>query len=220
MTILALEFSAELRSAAVLVEGATPSCATEQRPREHGPFALIERALAAAGVEREQIDCIAIGLGPGSYTGIRAAIAVAQGWNLGRQVRLVGLSSMEVLAEQAQAAGACGSVSFVVDAQRGEIYWAKYSLGSAERTILQPLRLATWDELDGARDAGEPIFGPDPKLSERGVQLLMPSAAILAGQALGPIPEVPPAQFEPIYLRPISFVKAPPPRAIPPRPGG
>lgn len=219
MTILALEFSAELRSAAVLVEGAAPECVTDQRPREHGPIALIEQALIAAGVEREQIDCIALGLGPGSYTGIRAAIAMAQGWNLGRKVRLVGLSSMEGLAEQAQAAGTRGSASFVVDAQRGEIYWTKYCLGPVERMILQPLRLATWEELDAAREEGESIFGPDPKLSERGVQLLIPSARILARQARESGLELAPEQLEPIYLRPTSFVKAPPPRVIPPRPG-
>jgi tRNA threonylcarbamoyladenosine biosynthesis protein TsaB len=219
MTILALEFSAELRSAAVLVEGTAPSCATEQRPREHGPIALIEQALAAAGVEREAIEGIAIGLGPGSYTGIRAAIAVAQGWCLGRKVRLVGLSSMEVLAEQVQSAGVRGRVNLVVDAQRGEIYWTKYFIGPVERTILQPLRLATWEDLDAARAEDEPLFGPDPKLSERGVKLLMPSAAILARQALGQGAEVAPEQLEPIYLRPTSFVKAPPPRVIPPRPG-
>jgi len=48
------------------------------------PLRLVERALAEAKVERGQIECVAVGLGPGSYTGIRGAIALAQGWQLAR----------------------------------------------------------------------------------------------------------------------------------------
>ena len=64
---------------------------------------MIESALRQAGLEREEIECIAVGLGPGSYTGIRAAIALAQGWQLARGVKLLGVSSAECLATQAQA---------------------------------------------------------------------------------------------------------------------
>ena len=66
----------------------------EPRARPGRP-ALIDDALREAGVEREQIDCLAIGLGPGSYTGVRAAIAVAQGWQLARGIRLLGVSTAE-----------------------------------------------------------------------------------------------------------------------------
>ena len=52
---------------------------------------MIESALAEAKIEREQIEVIAVGLGPGSYTGIRAAISVAQGWQLARGVKLLGV---------------------------------------------------------------------------------------------------------------------------------
>ena len=43
------------------------------------PFEMIEQALRETAVSREAIECIAVGIGPGSYTGIRAAIALAQG---------------------------------------------------------------------------------------------------------------------------------------------
>jgi tRNA threonylcarbamoyladenosine biosynthesis protein TsaB len=216
MTILALEFSAELRSAAVLVEGAVPACAREERPREHGPMRLIGQALNQAGVERESIEGIAVGLGPGSYTGIRAAIAVAQGWRLGRKVRLVGLSSMEVLAAQVQAAGVQGRFSVVVDAQRGEVYWAQYEIAAGVFELVQPLRLAEGSDLEALIAAGEPVYGPDSKMVERGVRRLVPDAATLAGLAVGRHDDVAPESLEPIYLRVPSFVKAPPARVITP----
>lgn len=68
-------------------------------------FGLIETALAQAGIEREQIECVAVGLGPGSYMGTRIAIAIAQGWQLARGVKTAGISSDDALARQAGGPG-------------------------------------------------------------------------------------------------------------------
>jgi tRNA A37 threonylcarbamoyladenosine modification protein TsaB len=87
MTILAVEFSSAQRSVAVVKakEGATAGLLTEViESRAHGGQALgmISEALREAQLEREQIETLVIGLGPGSYAGIRSAIALAQGWQL------------------------------------------------------------------------------------------------------------------------------------------
>ena len=100
MKILALEFSSEQRSAAVVENGVVLGEAHETAGKHTQAFALIEQALAKAGLEREQIDCIAVGLGPGSYMGTRIAIAIAQGWQLARGVKTAGISSAEGLARQ------------------------------------------------------------------------------------------------------------------------
>jgi len=215
MKILALEFSSDLRSAAVHTGLSSPICARENAPRECGPMALIERALGDAQVEREEIDCVTVGLGPGSYTGIRAAIAVAQGWQLAREVRLLGLSSMEVLAEQIHATGMRGRVNLVVDAQRGEVYWAQYLIVTEGCQTVEPLRLAKWDHLRPVTEKGEPLFGPDPAMADRGVRMLTPNAAFLAIVAARRDDRMAPEALEPIYLRIPSFVKAPPSRVIP-----
>ena len=86
--------------------------------------------LREAGLEREQIEVIAVGLGPGSYTGIRVAISIAQGWQLARGVKLLGVSSAECLAAQAQAEKIFGRVNVVIDAQRNEFYLAAYEISS------------------------------------------------------------------------------------------
>ena len=77
MTILAIEFSSETRSAAVLSDGRVAGHAAETGGRR--AIGLVEKALQQAGAEREDVEIIAVGLGPGSYTGIRGAIALAQG---------------------------------------------------------------------------------------------------------------------------------------------
>src|SRR5580704_7966632 len=124
MTILALEFSSPQRSVAVLRMGDTPVVAEaiEAGGRNTTAFGMIEKVLAEAKIEREEIDVIVVGLGPGSYTGIRAAISIAQGWRLARGIKLLGVNSVEAIAAQAQVENFFGRVNVVIDAQRNEFY--------------------------------------------------------------------------------------------------
>src|SRR5439155_24509080 len=103
MKILALEFSSDRRSVAVVANGQLCAQAHEARARASNALALVNEALRAAGLEGEQINRLAIGLGPGSYTGIRAAIALAQGWQLARDTAAIGGSTVQGLACQANA---------------------------------------------------------------------------------------------------------------------
>ena len=147
---------------------------------------------------------IAVGLGPGSYTGIRAAIAVAQGWQLARGVKLLGSSSAECLAAQAQ--GIFGRVNVVIDAQRGEFYAATWEISAAARAEIAPLKIVAAAEIAARKNAGEICAGPavDP--------VLFPSAGMLARLAAGRNDFVAGEKMEPVYLREVSFVKAPPSR--------
>jgi tRNA threonylcarbamoyl adenosine modification protein YeaZ len=134
MKILAVEFSSEQRSVAVCKQAAVlpPRCwAAPWNRASIAPSALVEEALRQARCEREEIETIAVGLGPGSYTGIRGAIALAQGWQLGRGVNVIGLSSVECLAAGAEQEKIFGPVNIIVDAQRQEFYLARYEIGPA-----------------------------------------------------------------------------------------
>ena len=122
MKILALEFSSPRRSVAVAVEGVTRGTAAEAGGRTTHAFAMIDSALAQAGWQREEIDCLAVGTGPGSYAGIRIAIAIAQGWQIARGVKLLGISSAEAVAARAGQSGRT-NVHIGLDAQRMNSTW-------------------------------------------------------------------------------------------------
>ena len=74
------------------------------------------------------------------YTGIRSAISIAQGWQLARPIKLLGVSSADAVAAQAQTEGATGRVHVVIDAQRGEFYLAGYQLAAEGSREVEPFR--------------------------------------------------------------------------------
>jgi tRNA threonylcarbamoyl adenosine modification protein YeaZ len=136
MKILAVEFSSSQRSVAVLngrAVGVPIAEVVDTSPRGSEALGMVETALRQGQIEREQIECVAVGLGPGSYTGIRSAIALAQGWELAageRDIKFIGLSSADCIAAEAQADGLKGSLAVVIDAQRNEFYLASYNMGA------------------------------------------------------------------------------------------
>ncbi|HEY2329179.1 MAG TPA: tRNA (adenosine(37)-N6)-threonylcarbamoyltransferase complex dimerization subunit type 1 TsaB [Verrucomicrobiae bacterium] len=205
MTILALEFSSERRSAALARDGMVLSeAAGQDAGRATDALGLIGKVLAEAKISREEIEAIAVGLGPGSYTGIRAAIAVAQGWQLARGVKLLGVGSAESLAAQAQAGKIFGRVNVVVDAQRGEFYLATWEISGAARTLIAPLKIVTATEVKSWRAAGEIFVGPEEAAA------LLPQAAMVARLAAGRTDFCAGEKLEPVYLRETTFIKTQP----------
>ncbi len=211
MKILAIEFSSEQRSVAVLADGRVLGVATESSTRATPAIGLAGRALTEAGLEREEIECLAIGLGPGSYTGIRTAIALAQGWQLAsgpNGVKLLGLSSAACLAEEAQARGWFGAVNVIIDAQRNEFYLAGYEVGPGGCKEVQPLKLAGLEEARARSAAGAMMVGPEANRWFEAGRKLFPGAAMLGSLAAGCPDFVSGEKLEPIYLRETNFVKA------------
>lgn len=215
MKTLALEFSSATRSVAVVEDGQVRSQAREIEAGETRAFHMIESVLREAGLEREAIDCVAVGLGPGSYTGIRMAIALAQGWQLAHPVNLQGVSSVDCLAAQAQAEKIYGRVHIVVDAQRNELYLRAYEIDSKAWRPAEALRLASLAEVKEREAGGGIVVGPEVGRWFPSGCVICPAAAALGMLAARRSDFVPATALEPIYLREARFVKAPPPR-IPP----
>lgn len=217
MKILGLDFSSDRRSAAALEAGGGVAPALKAEAAESGDrsvqaLTLVDSVLRQAGWERQDVECIALGLGPGSYAGIRSSIALAQGWQLARGVRLLGVSSVECLAAQARAEGLWGSIAIVIDAQRGEFYLARYEIRPEGWSLVEPLRLAAREAVQERLAAGEVVLGPEVKGWFAEGRRMFPGAGTVASLAVGREDFVPGETLEPIYLRPVSFVKAPPPR--------
>jgi tRNA threonylcarbamoyladenosine biosynthesis protein TsaB len=217
MTILSLEFSANARSVAVWPNGSPAeaqvqvTAADERRSRIH-PLALIERALREAQVDRRDVDLIAVGLGPGSYTGIRSAIAIAQGWSLGSTCRISGVPTVQALAAQAVEAGTEGAFHIVIDAQRDEFYVADYETIGAVLEQRKQLRILTRPELG---DLTAPLVGPSLKSLGLSGSDLLPQATMIGMIARRAGDTCIASDLVPIYLRETAFVKAPPARTLP-----
>ena len=217
MKILALDFSSPQRSVAVLTasDAAAHEILDSSPGRDMKPFALIEAALRQAGLEREAIECLAIGLGPGSYTGIRVAVSLAQGWQLATGVKLLGVSSVECLAAQAVTDEVSGKFSVVIDAQRGEFYLASYETQNGAAREMTPLKLATRAEVEERERAGDQLIGPEVTRWLPNGRIVFPQAATLARLAAKRSDFVSGEKLDPIYLRETTFVKAPPARPLP-----
>ena len=217
MKILALDFSSPQRSVAVLTapEAAAHEVLDSSPGRDMKPFALIEAALRQAGLEREAIECLAIGLGPGSYTGIRVAVSLGQGWQLATGVKLLGISSVECITAQAATNTVSGKFSVVIDAQRGEFYLASYEVQHGNARESAPLRLAPRAEVEERARAGDQLVGPEVTRWFPSGKIVFPQAATLARRATLRSNFVPGEMLDPIYLRETTFVKAPPARPLP-----
>jgi tRNA threonylcarbamoyl adenosine modification protein YeaZ len=215
MKILAVEFSSGERSVAVVQGGGDSSPVLLGRAVEsgvHRPLGLVEEALRQARCEREEMETLAIGLGPGSYTGIRGAIALAQGWQLGRGVNAIGVSSVECLAAGAEQEKLFGPINIIVDAPRDEFYLARYEIGPGAWREAESLRLAPLAEIEALVRRGDQVLGPGAADWFPSARNLYPDAAMLGRLASARRDFVPGEKLEPIYLRETAFKKAPPAR--------
>ena len=213
MTILGVEFSSPQRSVALYHHGVTAE-AREAGGRNTAALGMVEKVLAETGVARSELEALVVGLGPGSYTGIRAAIALAQGWQLAAGVKVLGVSSVEAIVARAQEEKLTGKISVVIDAQRNEFYLATYELTATGWTEVEPLQIVSLAEVQARADAQHALVGPEVTRWFPAGRVLFPSAVTLTRLAAQRTEFVPGEQLEPIYLRETTFVKAPPSRHI------
>ncbi|MBL0165248.1 MAG: tRNA (adenosine(37)-N6)-threonylcarbamoyltransferase complex dimerization subunit type 1 TsaB [Xanthomonadales bacterium] len=121
MNLLAIETSTESCSVALACNGELIT-RSEFAPRRHAELLLpmCEEVLAEAGISRRQLDVIAVGRGPGAFTGVRLAISAAQGIALALDLPVVPVSSLAALACDAPVDA--NPILAVIDARMGEIY--------------------------------------------------------------------------------------------------
>ena len=121
MKFAAFETSTEWCSVALWRDGELGAI-EERAGNRHGELALpmLERLLAAAGLGTADLDAVAFGAGPGSFTGLRIACGIAQGLAFARDLPVLGVSSLEAMAEE------CGAPRVVacLDARMGEVYYS------------------------------------------------------------------------------------------------
>jgi tRNA threonylcarbamoyladenosine biosynthesis protein TsaB len=210
MTTLALEFSGERRSVAVADGTRVLAVEYQDGGRSTRTIAMIGAALAKAGIAKTAVDRIAVGIGPGSFTGIRIAISAAQGWHLATGCRVAAVGSFEALA-LALADESPGAWLIAADSQRHEFAVAT----AVDGRLAAPPVLIGRDALALRIAAGERTAGVDAVAAGTGALPRQPDAGWIARLAADGSRDVAAESLAPVYLREASFVKAPPARVIP-----
>ncbi len=125
MKILAIDTVTEACSVALSIDG---ECVSKVKiaANQHSAFILsmVDELLADHQLSLPQLDLIAVDNGPGSFTGIRIGIGVAQGLAYGADLPVIGINSLAALAAQVSSDG---SVLSLIDARMKQVYWADYS---------------------------------------------------------------------------------------------
>lgn len=134
--ILAIDTSAAHCAAALLCDGRVMADAFE--PMEKGQaehlMPLLAGVLSAVGLTWSDLDAIAVGTGPGNFTGVRIAVAAARGLALGLGIPAIGVTRLEALAH-----GQPRPITVIEDARRGDVYVQTFDTGTAR--IMQAVDL-------------------------------------------------------------------------------
>ena len=119
----------------------------------------IDALLAERGVSRDELACVVVGRGPGSFTGVRIAMATAKGVASALGVGLVGVSSLDAVAWNARFAGVRGPLAVVADAMRKEVYPVRYLLTDEGARRLEADRVLKAEEAAGELAGRDDLSG-------------------------------------------------------------
>lgn len=125
--ILAIDTATEACSVALWNNGEKHAL-FEICPREHTQriLPMVQQILAESGVSLNQLDALAFGRGPGSFTGVRIGIGIAQGLAMGADLPMIGVSTLATMAQGAFRQMGATQVLAAIDARMGEVYWGQY----------------------------------------------------------------------------------------------
>lgn len=229
MILLAIEQATPLASLALLRDGSLLQQASWQDTRFHAPqlFDSLPRLLASASVSPADIDVFAVGLGPGSFAGLRAALSAARAMALPGGRRVVGVDSGSAMALDVFCSHDAKRVVIVGDARRGRFWCARFNRRadgfpetSQTYSLISPAELPSrlregdvlatpdWDRIGGFLRAACP---PGATLADHAVH---PSACAIGKLALDRMRQDTPLHpLTPLYLHPpVAMAPAPIPR--------
>ncbi|MGP1932968.1 MAG: tRNA (adenosine(37)-N6)-threonylcarbamoyltransferase complex dimerization subunit type 1 TsaB [Arsenophonus sp. ET-YP4-MAG3] len=188
-------------------------------PREHTKkiLPMVRQCLIEANLNLQHIDVLVFGHGPGSFTGVRIAVGIAQGLAFGANLPMIGISSLLTIAQGAFRQSGAKKVLVTIDARMGEIYSACYELkvdgywkGEETEALLKPEKfLVTINNLSDQWTIAGTGWSVYPILKMTNLNLLesnvcLPDAKdmlILALKKLKKYKTINSEEAQPIYLR-------------------
>lgn len=236
MRILTVDTATRCGMVAAVQDDEVLATAQHDRPMTHAErlFGMIDEVLAEAGWTASQIELLAVGKGPGSFTGVRVGMAAAKGFGFAQGIPMVGVISLEAMALAARRAVGALPVAAMLDAKKGEVFVACYDAvgGTVEAPAHVPRAdVSGWlDRLavnrDELRVTGEVVadLGLEGLVRVRGVGCDLPGPAAtaqLAREAWSDRAFDEIDVLEPLYVRPPDItLPAKPPKSNSTRRGG
>ncbi len=172
---------------------------SSEQPMKHGEqlAPLIARALDDAGIVRQDLTAIAVGVGPGPFTGLRVGLVTARTLGFVLDIPVYGVCSLDAIALEVVGTGAAaGSFLVATDARRKEVYLASYDADGARLegpVVTRPADVATTADVAGAGPGLYPEAFPQAIAPDR------PSAGWMAHGVSAELVEL--LDPEPLYLR-------------------
>lgn len=136
---LAIEAASDSCSVALSCSGKIIS-RVEAAPRMHSRllYPMLNGLMSEAGIRPNQLDAVIFGKGPGSFTGLRIAASTAQGIGFACDIPLLGVSTLQAMAQQAFSEHQHTAVMSIMDARMNELYLGQYSLDDSTQ-LMTPL---------------------------------------------------------------------------------
>ncbi|MCK7460467.1 tRNA (adenosine(37)-N6)-threonylcarbamoyltransferase complex dimerization subunit type 1 TsaB [Idiomarina aminovorans] len=213
--LLAVDTSTENCSVALQWQNTFFSEAIES-PREHSQRLLpfVEQVLQQAKTDLNQLNGLVVGVGPGSFTGVRIGVSMAQGLAFSSELPVFPVSSLQALAQQAIRKHQAEAVVACIDARMGEIYYALYRNNSGvaeavtEPAVAEPSETLFADyNIQGFYTAGtgwdnySEILDPKKQLKHSGDCRLPLAEDMLTLATKGNVLAVHAENLEPLYVR-------------------
>jgi len=216
MNILALDTCTEMCSAAVLFEGQLfERSELTQRGHSEKILTMLDAVMADAGCSLADINVVAFGRGPGSFTGVRIGVGVAQGIAFARQLPVVPVSTMAAVAQIAIDDYAATCIAVAMDARMGEVYAGHFVEENGLATALddervcppteyKPADKSQWFAAGTGWSEFETVLQANFSQQITQQQALLPTAAAIAKLALDKAENgqtIAADQAVPVYLR-------------------
>ena len=221
ITLLALDTSTEACSVALWHKGEkTHLDELAQRTHTKRILPMVDELLANSGINLKQVDALAFGRGPGSFTGVRVGTGIAQGLAFGADLPVIAVSNLTAMAQAAFELHQVENVAAAIDARMNEVYFSQVKrekvrseLGEffqwnpvIEEQVCQPEKvLEQFSDLTAYRvGTGWAAYPQFKDSGLEGSDIILPSAQYMLELALTDYAQnkvISALEIEPVYLR-------------------
>jgi len=154
MNLLAIDTSFSISSVAISSAGKISSFFRKEVRQSGHILNMIDELLKSVHLKMSDLHAIAVGVGPGSFTGIRVAVSVAQGLGFATGLPIIPISSLAVLAQSAYERHGWSNIITAIDARMNEVYWALWTVDMNRVRLIGEETISTPSMIEFPEESG------------------------------------------------------------------